>query len=49
MTTSTATANDSKGWMSFLRKHWQLFALFMVAVVSAVTGAVYVARRLVPK
>ena len=29
-------------WSRFLRKHWKIFAVFVVAVILAVVGAVYV-------
>jgi hypothetical protein len=38
----TSTGTDSKGWRGFLRKHWWILALFIVAGVSAAVGAVYV-------
>ena len=38
----TSTSIDSKGWRGFLRKHWRLLALFIVAGVSAAVGGVYV-------
>ena len=38
----TSTSIDSKGWRGFLRKHWRLLALFIVAGVSTAVGAVYV-------
>lgn len=34
--------NKSEGWKNFLRKHWNIFALFVVAVVLAFVAAVYV-------
>jgi hypothetical protein len=29
-------------WSRFLRKHWKIFAVFVVATILAVAGAVYV-------
>jgi hypothetical protein len=37
-----AADNESKGWKEFLRKHRIVFALFVVAAVMIVLGAVYV-------
>jgi len=34
--------NDSKTWKKFLRKHWNMFALFIVGVILASIGAVLV-------
>lgn len=36
------TENDSKGFRKFLKKHWAMFTLFVVATVLAFVGAVYV-------
>jgi hypothetical protein len=33
---------DSEGWKKFLRKHWKMVAVFVVAVILAVVGAIYV-------
>ena len=30
------------GWRRFIRKHWNMFAVFVVAAILAVAGAVYV-------
>jgi hypothetical protein len=58
MTTATTVTNDSKDWMRFLRNHWYILVLFIIGVVSAAVGAVYVflwytanaqASSLVPK
>lgn len=38
----TESENGSKGWKKFLRKHWNIVALFIVAVILASVGAVYV-------
>ena len=38
----TGSGNGSEVWKRFLRKHWNMVALFVVAVVLAVVGAVYV-------
>jgi hypothetical protein len=35
------TAQEA-GWRKFIRKHWAMFAVFVVAAVLAVAGAVYV-------
>jgi hypothetical protein len=37
-------AQDSSGWTKFLRKHWMMVAVFIVAGVLALIGAVYVFR-----
>jgi hypothetical protein len=42
MMNEIAPDNDSKEWRRFLRRHWQMFVLFVVSAVSAVIGAVYV-------
>lgn len=42
MITETALSNDPKGWRRFLRKHWQMFALWIVAAAIVAVGAVYV-------
>ena len=34
--------NGSKGWKKFLNRHWNIVALFVVAVILAFAGAVYV-------
>ena len=34
--------NGSEGWKKFLRKHWNMVALFVVAVILASVGAIYV-------
>jgi len=38
----TGSENGSEMWRRFLRKHWNMVALFVVAVVLASVGAVYV-------
>ena len=38
----TIPVNDSKGWISFLRNHWQILVLFIAAAISSAVGAVYV-------
>jgi hypothetical protein len=40
--TETSSGNDSKVWKDFLRRHWGLLAVFVVAAVLAVMGAIYV-------
>ena len=40
--TENVSENDSKGWKKFLKKHWAIAAVFVVAIVLAVIGAVYV-------
>ena len=42
MTTETAPENDSKGWRRFMKKHWNMLILFVLGVVLASIGAVYV-------
>jgi len=42
MAGETGVENGSEGWKKFLRKHWNMVALFVVAVVLAFVGAVYV-------
>lgn len=34
--------NDTEGWKKFLRRHWNIVAVFVVAASLAVVGAVYV-------
>ena len=36
------TENDSGVWKKFLKKHWTMFALFVVAAIVASVGAIYV-------
>ena len=38
----TGPENGSEIWKKFLRKHWNMLALFVVAVILALVGAVYV-------
>ncbi len=38
----TGSENGSKGWKRFLRKHWNIVAMFVVACILASIGAVYV-------
>ena len=38
----TGSENGSEGWKKFLRKHWNMVALFVVAVILASVGAIYV-------
>jgi hypothetical protein len=38
----TVSENDSKGWKKFLKKHWNMVAIFVVAAVLALIAAVYV-------
>ena len=38
----TESENSSDAWKQFLRRHWNVLALFVVAVVLASVGAVYV-------
>jgi hypothetical protein len=42
MMAETESENGSKGWKKFLRKHWNMVALFVVAVIFVAVGAVYV-------
>ena len=42
MTLETGSENGSENWKNFLRKHWNLLALFVVAVILASSGAIYV-------
>jgi len=37
-----ASENGSEGWKKFLRKHWNMLALFVIGAVLASIGAVYV-------
>jgi hypothetical protein len=41
MTEPIEAQNDS-GWQRFIRKHWAAFAVFVVAAILALAGAVYV-------
>ena len=43
MTTSEIEAEQGSEWKKFMRKHWQVFAIFAVAIILAAVGAVYVA------
>ena len=38
----TGSENSSEVWKKFLRKHWNMLALFILAVILASVGAVYV-------
>src|SRR4030042_76474 len=38
----TGSENGSEGWKKFLRKHLKMVALFVVAVILASVGAIYV-------
>jgi multisubunit Na+/H+ antiporter MnhB subunit len=38
----TVSQDDSKGWKKFFRKHWNMVALFVVAVILLSVWAVYV-------
>lgn len=42
MMTETGSENGSEGWKKFLRKHLNMVALFVVAVILASVGAIYV-------
>jgi hypothetical protein len=42
MMTETGSENGSEGWKKFLRKHLSMVALFVVAVILASVGAIYV-------
>jgi len=42
MIEETETENDSGAWKKFLKKHWTMFALFVVAAILAAAGAIYV-------
>ena len=42
MTEETVSKNESKDWKKFLSKHWKVAAIFVVAAILAVAGAVYV-------
>ncbi len=42
MTEEAGEENGSEGWKKFLRKHWNMVALFVVAAILAAVGAVYV-------
>ena len=38
----TGSENGSEGWRKFLRKHWNMVALFVVGAVLALAGAILV-------
>jgi hypothetical protein len=38
----TESENSSDAWKQFLRRHWNVLALFVAAVALAIVGAVYV-------
>ena len=42
MMAEAGSENGSEGWKKFLRKHWNMVALFVVAVILASVGAIYV-------
>ncbi len=42
MMAETGSENGSDVWKKFLRKHWNMLALFVVAVILALVGAIYV-------
>ena len=42
MMAETGSENGSEGWKKFLRKHLNMVALFVVAVILASVGAIYV-------
>jgi hypothetical protein len=42
MIAETGSENGSEGWKKFLRKHLNMVALFVVAVILASVGAIYV-------
>jgi hypothetical protein len=42
MTGETDSKNGSGAWKTFLRKHWNMIALFVAAIILASIGAVYV-------
>jgi hypothetical protein len=42
MMEETGSENGSEGWKKFLRKHLNMVALFLVAVILASAGAIYV-------
>jgi hypothetical protein len=42
MTGETMSENNSKNWKKFLRKHRNIVAIFVVAVILAFVGAIYV-------
>ena len=42
MMTEAGSENGSEGWKKFLRKHLRMVALFVVAVILASVGAIYV-------
>jgi hypothetical protein len=42
MTEETGSGNGSEGWKKFLQKHLNMVALFVVAVILASVGAIYV-------
>ncbi len=42
MTEETIPENNPNNWKKFLRKHWKAAAVFVVAAILALTGAIYV-------
>jgi hypothetical protein len=42
MTAVPQQQNDPKGWRRFLKKHWQMLIVFIIAAVLTAIGAVYV-------
>ena len=40
--TEQTESEESATWKRFIRNHWGIFAVFVVAAISAVAGAVYV-------
>src|SRR3989304_9420707 len=42
MMAETVSENGSEVWKKFLRKHWNMLTLFVVAVILASVGAIYV-------
>jgi hypothetical protein len=40
--TEPVPVKDSSNWKKFIKKHWSIFALFIVAIVLAVVGAIVV-------
>ncbi len=42
MTNETMPESNPKNWKAFLRKHWKVAAIFVVAAILAFAGAIYV-------
>jgi hypothetical protein len=40
--TAEVGAEKNSNWKKFIRKHWNIFAVFLVAIILAFAGAIYV-------